>query len=348
MKNLPIITFKIGAFLLFNSILYSQTALNISHTEIDYLANSKNFNSPNDLVEFLNKNTSNDFEKVQNYYVWITHHIAYDTKSYFSGSEKIYTSAEVLKRRKAVCQGYSTLFKTLCDLSNIPCEIISGYSKGFGYNPKKLEQKKDHAWNAVQINDNWYLIDATWGAGHLNMNNKFEASFKSYYFFSPPETFIYKHLPADPMWQLLQSPINVDDFKKDSIELKKMLLTSEKYFNFNDSINYYLSLDSEKKNLKMALNEYRFNNKLSAPVGYAYMNIAYDRFESLINNPKIDPVLAFNKQKEVLSIYEKALYYFNINNDITSVNARKTCRDNIKSCKKNLDVYDKMIQMNKN
>ncbi len=53
---------------------------------------------------------------------------------------------------KAVCQGYSEAFKVVCDIYNVPCICVIGYSQG-----------ENHMWNAVQKEDGkWYFIDCTW------------------------------------------------------------------------------------------------------------------------------------------------------------------------------------------
>lgn len=52
---------------------------------------------------------------------------------------------------KSVCLGYTKTMKYCCDKINIPCVVIEGTSKdGIA-----------HSWNKVQINDDWYNVDAT-------------------------------------------------------------------------------------------------------------------------------------------------------------------------------------------
>lgn len=52
---------------------------------------------------------------------------------------------------EAVCNGYAFAMKLLCDLSNVPCKIITGQADG-----------ENHAWNLVKLEDNWYHVDVTW------------------------------------------------------------------------------------------------------------------------------------------------------------------------------------------
>lgn len=121
-------------------------------------------------------------DKTRAIYTWIASNIGYDIEKFYSGSksysfsysseaEKIAKEKEIkdnlvkttLKKRKGVCQDYSTLFKELCDLSDIECVIISGSSKTNLNDIGKEPTISDHAWNAVKLDGQWHLIDATWG-----------------------------------------------------------------------------------------------------------------------------------------------------------------------------------------
>lgn len=54
-----------------------------------------------------------------------------------------------------VCEGFSKEFKVLCDNAGIPCEL----STGIGSNNAGSD---NHMWNIVQIDGQWYGMDATW------------------------------------------------------------------------------------------------------------------------------------------------------------------------------------------
>jgi transglutaminase/protease-like cytokinesis protein 3 len=54
-------------------------------------------------------------------------------------------------------------------------EKLDGFAKGFGYKIGEPLSTPNHAWNAVRIDGNWYLLDATWDAGVVGeKSNKFE------------------------------------------------------------------------------------------------------------------------------------------------------------------------------
>ena len=56
-----------------------------------------------------------------------------------------------LKQNKAVCYGYTVLFKNICERVGIPCDYREG-STEYGA----------HAWNIVHVGGKEYLVDVTW------------------------------------------------------------------------------------------------------------------------------------------------------------------------------------------
>lgn len=149
-----------------------------------------------------------DIEKVRAIFVWIADNIEYD---YVNFKNNTVTSIQVqpetvYKERKAVCEGYSNLFKLMLDLCNIESEVISGYARN------DIEtiflNESNHAWNSVKINNRWYLFDVTWAKDTLN--NKVN----DFYFQTDPEIFIFNHYPLDYRWSLLRTEYSLDDYMK--------------------------------------------------------------------------------------------------------------------------------------
>ena len=52
---------------------------------------------------------------------------------------------------------------TMCKALGLEYVLISGYSKGTSYFDGQMPTKTNHAWNAVKIDSQYYLIDSTWG-----------------------------------------------------------------------------------------------------------------------------------------------------------------------------------------
>ncbi len=165
------------------------------------------------LASYLTRPARNDLEKIRAIFVWVAENINYDTDSFFSGRPTTYGASEMLRSRKSVCEGYANMVQALCEGSGLECVKISGYSKGYGFRPGQTFAGKptDHAWNAVKIDGKWYLLDSTWGAGYVDGRNYIQ-KFSKHYFLTPPEKFIYDHLPEDSKWQLLDSPISESEY----------------------------------------------------------------------------------------------------------------------------------------
>ena len=148
-------------------------------------------------------------------FYWIACNIDYDTVSYFSKNFADQTAKGVFRTRKGVCAGYANLYKYLSDQLEMPCEVVIGYAKGYSFdNRQEAPSETDHAWNAVEIDNHWYLLDSTWGAGYLNEEKAFERKLKTYYFLARPNEMIYHHLPEKEKWQLLETPINMQQYMR--------------------------------------------------------------------------------------------------------------------------------------
>ena len=299
------------------------------------------------LAKYLTAQAKTETQKVRAFYYWITNNVVYDTQQFFSNKvpTKQIEGIDVLKKQKAVCQGYSQLFKEMCDATRITCYIVSGYSKGYGWNSKRKLIKSDHAWNIVKIDSNWYQIDVTWGSGYLNEKNKFVSEFSEDFFFTNPKTFIYKHLSEVPMWQLLDCPINIETYIKDSNAIKMFIQQSAKCFSYKDSIEYFESLGAIDAKIYLAKSAYNYNNYASAQVGFAYMEKAYQLSQILLQGkPMEHPAKSKTAQEEILKHYETAKKYFLKSKDPSAKQALGICKNNISAGKENLDVFKKLME----
>ena len=169
------------------------------------------------LIKYFKKKSKKllEVEKSWLIYKFISTNIEYD----FSGvNDKNYDISEeaTFNRGKTICSGYSNLFKKIGENLDLIVEIIGGYSKGFNFEiTDKFEESESHAWNAVKINEDWYFIETTWGAGYSEDHKNFIKRFTPYYFFTPPIQFVRGHFPNETKWQLLP--------KKDIIDQKKFM-----------------------------------------------------------------------------------------------------------------------------
>lgn len=170
-----------------------------------------------------------DVEKFRAIYIWVCKNIKSDynlTTKILSKGKKYRNNREaflkwnasfrpkflkrLLEDRKTICTGFAFLVKELSALAKINCTIINGYSKTANFNPKKLFP--NHSWNAVQLNNKWYLCDPVFASGYYNLDiNTFIHDYNDGYFLTDPNLFIKNHYPEDKKWTLLENE-NFNDF----------------------------------------------------------------------------------------------------------------------------------------
>lgn len=181
----------------------------------------------NALVQFLTVNQDDQFLKVKNIHDWIADNISYDAAFFLAGNIPDQGWVEVLKRKTSVCAGYAGLFQKMCDIAGITCNRINGYARGYRFEVFEDENpfESNHDWNAVYINDYWYLMDITWDAGYFD-GKSFNKIYSTDYLFLEPEKMIYTHIPMDEEWQLLRDP-------KDKSEIVLLPKYEGRYFEYD-------------------------------------------------------------------------------------------------------------------
>ncbi len=183
-----------------------------------------------DLALKLTRSFQTEDEKARVLFMWIAHNIRYDCKKVRNleipkikakSKEEFYEKFEEwqdkemeksLKGKRGICGDYSRLFKAMCDAAGLEAVILTGVSRDF-YRPYRNAQDNPHAWNAVKIDGNWHLLDATWAAGIVNPEvTKFTRKVSPGFFKTPPAWFAQSHLPEDEKWQLLDAPVSKKNF----------------------------------------------------------------------------------------------------------------------------------------
>ncbi|AUC83229.1 transglutaminase domain-containing protein [Lacinutrix sp. Bg11-31] len=107
----------------------------------------------------------------------------------------------LVNKKKTMCTGYAYLIKELCFFASIDCEIVDGYGRSIVSNIEKLD-KPNHSWNAVKLNNKWYLCDATWSSGYTSAENIFINEYNEGYFLVEPILFAKNHYPLNKKWLL--------------------------------------------------------------------------------------------------------------------------------------------------
>ncbi len=259
------------------------------------------------LTDYLVIPATTEKEKVVSLYQWLIRNITYDRAAYRNGNKRINRSnQDILKREKAICWGYATLFKAMCEEVNISCEVISGYGKTTA-DAKPNLKSTNHAWNSVQIDSVWYLLDATWDSGTIGGGSDFEQKYGYTYFLTPPKYFLTNHLPADPDWQLLDCPITPEEYKlsAEAIVILAEREGCEKTAKFSD----LEEMPIQDKRLMTAIKAYEYNPTKLNKRELAFAQLDYEAYltevsERLQLNQDFDSLLII--QAEMIRLCETA------------------------------------------
>ena len=109
---------------------------------------------------------------------------------------------DALRDRVGVCQHYAELSHAIAKETGFRAVVVTGYTR---QNGEVVEVP--HAWNALEINENWWLFDPTWGSGYMT-GNEYKTRYSDEYFKVAPEKMIRTHMPFDPLMQFLEEPID--------------------------------------------------------------------------------------------------------------------------------------------
>ncbi len=204
------------------SCFFSSVFAQSNYSAIDSFAmRSKYKGDLHKLVYKLTNKYENDLDKTRAIYSWITENIKYDwrkanrkrrLKSFkckgrddcgakqIKFEDKIINNA--LQKKKAICSGYSLLFKRMCDIAVVNAQVVDGYTK---FRPKYVGKMGayNHAWNTVIIDNKTYYLDLTWASGYGTENKKhkltsFVKQRNDFYWLTPVEKFTAQHYPKKP------------------------------------------------------------------------------------------------------------------------------------------------------
>lgn len=209
---------------------------NINFKNADKIAFAYKGNDLNNLPELaynLTNNLPSDVEKFRAIHTWVCTNIEGDYNGFrknlakrnrfqndsleqnkWNKSFSIQVFKKLAKERKTICTGYAYLIKSLSNLANINCEIIDGFGRNESSADSELKVS-NHSWNAVQLNNKWYLCDPTWSSGSYNLTKfTFEFNYNDGYFLAHPELFAKDHFPSDNKWFLLNEKTLFSEFVK--------------------------------------------------------------------------------------------------------------------------------------
>lgn len=166
----------------------------------------KLYTYPEDLNDDLIRFCENDEEKVFVIFRWATLFISYNTSQHNpayvlkildkmkkeKSSEDFYykCAQETMRKKTGVCANYAIFLDEMFKINKLQSKVVNGF-----VTPKSIP----HAWNAVKINNNWYILDATWAAGYGSgfNNTKWTRNYDPSYYLVTINKGFATHKPED-------------------------------------------------------------------------------------------------------------------------------------------------------
>ncbi|OHX64061.1 transglutaminase domain-containing protein [Flammeovirga pacifica] len=267
------------------------------------------------LADYLTANENTDRQKALNIYTWIVHNIELDIKAYTEKKVHYETAEYVLKKRKGISHDFANLFLKLCESANIETHLITGHIFTDNKSITTNFYKANHSWNSVYLDGEWHLVDVTWGCGVISKQQTKSSFFKKKsnfyrpqfiskvdysYFCTSPKLFIETHLPSNPVWQLLEYEVTVQDFIAGRFPFANTVVRNsaklDEYILLEDAESFYID----------AKNAISYNKKNFSTMGVASLKMAesmLDKKDSTISKEELHDILSKYYEEATNSAY---------------------------------------------
>ena len=245
----------------------------------------------------------NDFEKMRAIFVFVTRYLKYEDQSSRIETRRINQNiTDILSRKQGICWDYAQLICHMAEIAALPCMSVVGFSQDLNSH-REIGEEPDHAWNVVMLQNNYYLLDATWESNTLYADDYLKQEYKVDYFMTDPELFIKNHFPVLDFFQLLSCPLSFKDFIDQKTSPAAETPCS---FEYGDSIRSYLSHTFLDRKIIEANAAYHIqpNTKNESAWGHAIMDKAIDLKE------KGDEFFEQGNHTLAKKNYEEAFEYF--------------------------------------
>ncbi len=163
------------------------------------------------VAEYIAAREDDPFYRVKALFDYVVSRVEYDVESLRGDDRAPQDAQTVFETQMAVCAGYARLLIALAEVTGDEIVYITGVSRD---NQGEIGGG-GHAWNAAKIKGDWYLLDPTWGAGHVG--DEFNRKYNPVYLFTPPEVLINTHFPSEEAWQLLERPVSRSQFVRQPV-----------------------------------------------------------------------------------------------------------------------------------
>ena len=301
--------------------------------------------SPTILAAHLTEDLEDDASKVIAITYWITKNIKYDYSAYLSNTLNRHNSKEVLGRKIALCGEYAQLFNDMCESVGIQTSTISGYVHDFDFFPGDTLYRAEHAWSTVYVNNQWELMDLTFGAGHLEPKRQlfknlmwilFEKpyevewhyvhAYNPYWFYVNPGEMVASHLPILDFFQFLQRPISMEEFNNGYEQTFDKYSSAQSVKENSSEIKAYLAMgDHQQLDLECTQSK-RINSENNRLLGFNNYLIFKDLYAKYYN-PETKEIEASEKELKRMKLISQLA----INN----------LKESIDNNKKEFDHYER-------
>lgn len=138
------------------------------------------------------KPISNDEEKAWLVYQWVTRHFRHDSRLASRIGDPGKHSLDALYLQGAgSCAVYANVVHRLLAHAGFEVKTVYGTVKA-GAGSIRRGLSVNHVWNAVKIDGQWRVIDATWGSGYVGSQG-FQRDQNDLFFLMPPELAVLSH-----------------------------------------------------------------------------------------------------------------------------------------------------------
>lgn len=204
----------------------------------------------------------------------------------------------IINRKKGSSHDVATVFDALVSELGYESYIVKGFSKNVDADPSEIE----HSWNAVKVNGAWKLYDASWGGGAI-VKRKFVKNYNAAWYDVEPTQMIKGHIPFDPAWQLLDSPVNYDAF-----DMSNKVSYKEGDYDYNGKLDAFFGL-GKKEQMQAEYDRSLAMNGASETVT-AYQEMLYEKIENFdyeVNKKLLAQTQeSYSEVGEQLDLYKKA------------------------------------------
>ncbi len=165
--------------------------------------------TPEAVGRYISARVTDPFQRVKALHDWVVTRLRYDHAS-VTGPRKPQDARSVFTSRLGVCEGYARLLVELGKHTDTRIVYVTGDVRSDDGSLMPV----GHAWNAVEVQGAWYLLDATWDDASMSDGSEV---YSTDYLFIPPELAGLDHFPDEARWQLRSAPLSRAAFLRQAL-----------------------------------------------------------------------------------------------------------------------------------